>query len=273
MRPTLLDRLSPPCHKAAMRRLPIPLAVAIVSLLTIDCGKSGSRDTRPIEVIYYVSGPQGLPFQVLPEPIPGCAQGAGIQAANADHRFGQRIFRVPHFFVLENAFQPVRAVFVNVDDSPDPESMRVDLYFGTNLQATAPDVPPGECVTVTGEPGRVPDPVVGRQVRIEVCSRAPDGNRNAPCESDYPDAGVAFFASLGDIQATNLTSCQILPVAESCRTRATFFIEDAKEIVSAVFSKLSGQNPNSIMRAELYVNDRLENVDTGSGDIIVQHTL
>lgn len=256
-----------------MRKLPVSLAALVAAFLASDCGESGSRDSRPIEVIYYVSGPQGLPFQVLPEPIPGCAQSAGIQAANADHRFGQRIFRVPHFFVLENALQPVRAVFVNVNDSPSPESMRVDLYFGTNLQATAPEVPPGECVTVTGEPGRVPDPVVGREVRIEVCSRAPDGDRNAPCESDYPDAGVAFFASVGDIKATNLTSCQILPVAESCRTRATFFIEDAKEVVSAVFSKLGAQDPNSIMRAELYVNGRLEDVSTGSGDIIVQHDL
>jgi hypothetical protein len=256
-----------------MQKLRFPLAVMIVLLLAADCGKSGSKASRPIEVLYYVSGPQGLPFQVMPQPIPGCEQEAGIEAANAEHRFGDRVFRVPHFFVLENAFQPVRAVFVNVDDSPDPESMRVDLYFGTNLQATVPSIPPGECTTVTGEPGEIPDPVVGREVRIEVCSRPPDGDRDAPCESDVPDAGVAFFASLGDITATNLTSCQILPVAESCRTEATFFIEDAKEIVSAVFSKLSGQDPDSILRAELYVNGELDDVDTGTGDVIVEQVL
>jgi hypothetical protein len=258
-----------------MRTARLAAFAVAVGLIGAACDESGSRPTRPIEVLYYVSGVQGLPFQVLAEPVPACGEGAGIQAANADHRFGERIFRVPHLFVLENARQPVRAVFVNVDDSVDPaDAMRVDLFFGLNLQATEADVAPGECATVAGDPLNPPDPQVRPpEVRIEVCSRPPSGNRNAPCDSDEPDAGVAFFASLGDIKASNLTSCQILPVAESCRTTATFFIEDARQIVSAVFSKLGGQDPDTILRAELYVDGNLKDVDTSSGTVIVQQDL
>lgn len=255
-------------------RLSLAFASALLLVGAAGCGKSGSRATRPIEVIYYVNAPEGTRFQLLENAAPrACgSSGIGIQAANAQHLFGDRVFRAPHFFVDENADQPVRGVFVNVDESANAEPITVDLFLGPNLQASTPPIFPGECDTVGTVRNDTLEPVIpGDFVRIEVCARPPGADTSISCDDEEAlDARVSFFASLGDLEDSNLTNCNILPVAESCRTPATFFIEDPQEVVSAVFDKLSDQNRDATMRAELYINGRLEDTDTGKNTVIVQ---
>lgn len=255
-------------------QLKIAVVSALLLVVVAGCGKSGSRATRPIEVIYYVNAPEGTRFQLLENADPAAcgSNGIGIQAANAQHLFGDRVFRAPHFFIDENADQPVRAVFVNLDESANPEPISINLFLGPNLQASTPPIFPGECDTVGTDDDDTLEPVIrGDVVRIEVCSRPPDADTNVPCaDEEALDARVSFFASLGDLKDSNLTNCNILPVAESCRTPATFFIENPQEVVSAVFEKLSDQNPDATMRAELYINAKLEDTNTGGNTVIVQ---
>ncbi|HSD10004.1 MAG TPA: hypothetical protein VLF14_03415, partial [Candidatus Binatia bacterium] len=106
------------------------LALAAVSALSVGgCGKGGSRASRPIEVLYRVSGPSGTSFRILTaaEARPECPRG-DMRARNAVHRFGDRVFQAPHLFILENAFQPTSATFELPADETNPIS--IDLFLG-----------------------------------------------------------------------------------------------------------------------------------------------
>ncbi len=254
------------------------LLTAFLALACFACGERGSREVRPIEVLYYVSGGPGIPFRFRQEPSSSeCGSvGAGLQSANADHQFGERIFETPHFFVLENESQPVRAVIENIDDASGLP-LDVYLYFGYNLR-TRETIDPGECRTVgSADPDAIlPERVVGPEVRIEICS--PDDPANIPCvpapgQAPLTDHHVAFFATVGDLEASNITSCQTVPVAQTCRSPATFFMEDAAETVSAVIGVSDFQPPEAVLRVELHVDDNAVDISTGSGDIVVSHDL
>ncbi len=250
------------------RNRTICLFAALLAVAGIACGKSGSRETRPIEVIYRASGVTGTRFRMRPEAPTDCT-GSGIRGSNGDHQFPLRIFEAPHFFILENLSQPVSATFEVLPDETNP--LRVDLFLGTDLRATTSrDITPGSCADVkTGDP--IPD-VAGHRVRIEICATTSTFPPGASC-GDFPDAFVAFFASLGDQFNTNVTSCDIRPVAEACRTPATLFIEDARETVSAAFDPLGTENRDAVFRVELYVDDRLVDVSTGKSNVRVDEDL
>jgi hypothetical protein len=244
----------------------VPLLAAAVVLAGVACGKSGSRATRPAEVLYRVSGTGGTRFRFA-TPADACAGASGIQAPNAIHQFGDRVFESPHFFILENVFQPIQAAFIVPDEEPDP--IRVDLFLGLE-ERRAVEIAPGECGLVdTGTPqaqaGR-------RDIRIELCGSTSSIPRGAHC-GDFRDDFVGFFVSLGDSTATNVTSCSARPVAEACRTPATLFVEDAREQLTAVFDTLSGESPNAILLAELYVDDVLVDSNKGARNVVLKHDL
>jgi hypothetical protein len=253
-------------------RLGSALFVALFAAVACaGCGKSGSGDYRPIEVLFFVSGPSGTQFQMAAEPQPDCgSDGTGIQDANGDHQFGDRVFHTPHLFVLENALQPVRGVF-----QVPPENqigIGIDLFLGPSVEmATSGEIDPGACATVGTDTENTLEPVVtGPEIRVEVCAASDQSGASIPCAENTADPNIAFFATIGDIRGTNVTSCTLLPVAESCRTPATFFLENPKESVSAVFSKLGDQDRDAVLRAELYVSERLKDTQTSRQNVIVK---
>lgn len=239
------------------------LAAALV-FAGAACGESGSRETRPAEVLYRVSGSGGTRFRIGTD-TDDCLGASGIQSANADHQFGDRVFEAPHFFIFENVFQPIRGAFLVPDDETSP--INVDLFLGLQLRSVAA-VNPGQCRPVeTGVPVVEPG---NREVRIEVCASVTGIPQGAHC-GDFQDDFVGFFISIGDSESTNLTSCAARPVAEACRTPATVFIEEPKDQVNAVFDTLASENPDAVLRVELYINDELVDASSGARNVIVKH--
>lgn len=267
----------------------LPLLLASATLIVAGCGTSGTPLTRPIEVLYYVSGGTDLEFEFFEtgDPYDCGTNTEGIQSPNANHQFGNRVFLTPHLFVLENVRQPVRAAIFNRDTQP----IRVDLYFGTNPQQSNVTINPGECRTVS-QPGVFPvaTPLIGPtptalafpppnargpEVRVEVCSPQPTPpiGLTTPCVNpttgDLPpaDRNIAYFATIGDIVASNITNCVLPPILDACRSPATFFFENPQDQVDAVFSVNPGQNPGgqptAEVRAEMYVDGT--RIDSSAG--------
>jgi len=228
----------------AFRRAPLALLLACVA-----CGESGQRETRPIEVLFFVDGPSGTPFRVT-----------ALQAANADHSFGDQVFETPYFFVLENSFQPVSGTFEALEDP-----ISVTFALGSPTSALGQE---GETKTIV--PGGLdnsvgagqPDPRVrGHEARFDVTSIAGPIN-------------VGFTATLGDQKGTNITTCA-LPndVAQSCMTPTTFFLENPQTTLSGVFTKLFGESPDAELKVELFLDGKLVRTATGTGDVILSKDL
>lgn len=248
-----------------------------------SCGESGSREVQPVEVLLRVSGIQGTAFTVN-----------GLVAANAAHDLAdaraclgsptdtalacrtsgdcagapcEPTFTTPQLFVFENAFQPLRGTFRNLDPV---NPIRIDIVAGTFSHAG--ELPPGqsctfgtdlECIPATPCPDETasacapaPTPVgpVGREARFEVYSL---------------DEGltIAFSAAIGDLAGSHQTTCAITPIAPTCQTPATFFLEEPSGSASGVFTKLAGQNINVRMRADLYIDGLfVDYAETSPGD-------
>jgi hypothetical protein len=105
-------------------------------------------------------------------------------------------------------------------------------------------------------------------VRFEVCTARSDG---ASCEQLPPEPpNLAFDITVGDITGTNVTVCTIVPAAvQTCRTGTTLFLEDGEERITGVFQKLSGENRDARLRAEMYVNGRLADSGISRDDAII----
>jgi hypothetical protein len=224
----------------------------LCATLASACGESGSRETRPAEVMFRVARPSGAKFRV-----------AAIQAANALHLFEDKEFKTAHIFVLEDPYQPVTGIFQNTDPTLP---ITVEMSIGTQL-VSSQEIQPGICCTVGS--GRTCDQATatcdaptstpgGDEVRIEVVSLSPSAN-------------VGFSASIGDNEATNITACVI--GADICRTPATFFMEDPVDSVSAVITKAAGENNDIELNAQLFVNGDLKDQASGRGTIVVKHDL
>lgn len=228
----------------------------------VGCGSSGTNPTRPVETSLYVSGVSGLgmfEFASADNPCPGQA-GTGIQAPNADHQFGDRVFQTPHLFVMENTLQPVRSVIHNVGDT----DITANLFLGTQQQTGNVVIQPGECATVSD--GTLVNPQQeGPHIQIEVCSLPlPEGTTSCvhpPVPPDEADRHLAFVASLGDIANTNVTSCLLSGLLTTCQSPATFFLQEPQEVVAVAMTVTSGQNPGgqppAQIRVELYKNGNL----------------
>lgn len=251
------------------------LRCALPVLLLLACTGCGSSDSdseaRPVELLYYVSGGTGLPFELVATADPDAcgSTGTGIQSPNADHQFPGRTFQTPHLFVLENARQPVRAVFRNLAQVP----IQVDLFVGFEQQVGGPQgvIQPGECRTIASgsTAGLVPAPR-GPETRVEVCSPIEGGA--TPCAESAGDRFIAFFATTGDLVASTITNCILSPFLDACRSPATFFWENPQDQYDAVMTVNPGQNPDgqprAVVRAELYVNGNLRDHDSGSEAIV-----
>jgi len=227
-------------------------ALAALLLLSTACGKSGERETRPVEVLFYANIPTGAAFEVV-----------ALQGENADHRFDGVVFEAPQLFVLENAIQPVRGIFKNVD----PElTLVVELAFGTDL-VNRQEIPPGVCCTVA--------PGSDCSQATEVCDEFPATPSEPEIRFDvYSIAGathVGFSATLGDQVATNITACAL--GSNICLTPTTFFLEQPQDVVSGVFTKYSNQDPTAVLRADLYIDGVLSESASGTDNVVVSRDL
>lgn len=251
----------------------LPRLLAALALASLSCGSSnGDSEARPIEILFYVSGGPDLTFEFVSESDPSCGSlGTGIQSPNANHQFGDRVFQTPHLFVLENARQPIQAVIRNTSLFP----LQVDLFFGTTQQIGGGDglIAPGECRTIAA-PGllTVTPNQRGPEIRTEICSAEAGLATSCLEQPPAPDRNIAFFASTGDLVASNITNCILTPFLDACRTPATFFWENPQDQFNAVMSVNSGQNPDgqprATLRTELYVNGNLRDTDTGTEPIV-----
>jgi hypothetical protein len=224
----------------------------------------------------FVTGAQGTQF-TFADQDEACGttpnSSGGITAPNADHQFGGRVFTTPHLFVLENICQPVTAAIRNLDPT---HPIQVNLFLGQTPQVLADQgvIGPGECSAVVSAPqgSGCPNPqVTGPQVQVEVCSpfnpvsNQPNLNTSClppPTPGALPpqDRNIAYFATIGDLKASNITNCILAPILDACRTPTTFFLEQPQGQVDAVMSVNSGQNPGggvptAEVRVELYVGD------------------
>lgn len=251
------------------RRAALLLALTLAACGTSDSGSSA----RPIEILYYVTGATGQPFEVVSEPE-GCALGAnvysGIQSPNANHQLGTRVFETPYLFVLENTRQPIRAAFRNLSAAP----ITVNLYLGGTQAVGSPGIiPPGECrVVESDDTSGITVRARGPETQIEVCS--PDAGLSTSCldSQTSTDRNLFFFASLGDIATTSITNCVLFPLLDNCQTPATFFLQNPEQLVAAVMSVNPGQNapnqPQARVRVELYLNGRLVDSDSDTEAVV-----
>jgi hypothetical protein len=256
------------------RAIPV-LAMLPLALLLAACGSND--ETRPIEVLFYVDGLSGTRFAV-----------DGIQAANGDHHLPGRTFEVPYFFVLENAqhFKTgagIRGCFRTFADETAP--ITVFLYFGTALQQRVV-LQPGQCYGPGYDPQDPPDcdefvnpctvtadiDMPEPEVRFEICTHTGDG----VC-LDSPATGpanVAFSSSIGDFDATNITTCLVPEAAVSaCTTPSIFYLEDPADRIQGIFTKLGGQNPDVDLQADLYVGGNLRTSTTEHGDVVIDEDI
>jgi hypothetical protein len=227
-------------------------ALATCIFLCAACGKSGEEETRPAEVLFSVTGPSGVNFEVV-----------ALQAENADHRFEGRVFEAPHLFVLENATQWVQGIFKNNDPGLPLE---VELSFGTDL-VSRQEIPPGACCVVTpgadcseatADCGEVTPKPMNLEVRFEAFSLS-------------GASGIALAATIGDETNTYITACAY--GSAICRTPATFFIEEAKNVVSGVFTKLANQDQTTAFEVDLYVAGNLRANETGTHEVVISYDL
>jgi hypothetical protein len=245
------------------------LAIVACSMSALACGKSGSRETRPVEVLYQVSGVSGTQFRILTpeEARPECPRG-DLRARNAVHRFRDRIFTTPHLFILENAFQPTSATFELLAEETNP--IQVFLFLGLDLARAPETIEPGDCLDVAT--AGVPVSLPNRNVRVEICGSIDDPPDGARC-GDFPDAFVGFFLSAGDSEASYSSTCNLRQVAESCRTPATLFVEEPRDRIDVIVDTNSNENRDSILTVELYINDELVDSSTGRRNVAVSKDL
>jgi hypothetical protein len=237
------------------------------------CGTSGDgQQERPIEALYYVSGAVGTQFAFVETADPAnCGSpGTGIQSTNSDHQFGDRVFATPHLFVLENNRQPIRAVFRNLDTVP----ITVNFYLGMTPQVSNVVIQPGECETVAtpGGDGNIQQTLRGPKVQVEICSPDNPIDLRTSCLETSGDRSISFFATIGDIRASNITNCLLPPILDACRTPATMFVESPQDQVDAIMSVNPGQNPGgqptAEVRLEMYLNGNFKQFMAGTNPVV-----
>ena len=273
--------------------------LALLSALIFSCGNEGD-DSRAVEILYFAQGATGTPFEITTSanpsecvaaprsgepgqvaPVP--SRGFGIQSADATHVFTNRRFRAPHYFVIENEFQPTRAVFRNLSET---SSLTVVRLLGLAISASTLEtirIPPLECrsfSTFSDEEERqgVAGDASVEQFRVEVCSYDPDSQpasdfhcQDAEAE-EVVDVGLAFLATLGDREASFRSSClrQELSEQTECRTPATFFLHAPRDEVSVAMTRLVSNQDRATLQIDLYRNDVRIGTHRGSGDVFTR---
>lgn len=262
-----------------LKRVASAVRTFTLALLLAACGSSD--ESRPIEVIFYVDGLSGTRFAV-----------DAIQARNADHRFPTgRTFEAPFFFVLENALQfesgqGIRGCFRTLPGEAAP--ITIFLYYGTVFQQRV-TLQPGQCYGPGDDPQNPPSceefdsrdsacdftgdiTVPAPEVRFEVCVNTGSTLcQNAPATGI---ANLAFTASIGDFDATNITTCSVPEAAASfCTTPSIFYLENPADRLQGIFTKLAGQNPNFFLQADVYVGGDFLTSETNDHDVIIDEAL
>ena len=264
------------------RRLTV-VTVAAFSLAAGGCGGNSGTISRPIETLIYVLATQGVPFEFATTADPDAcgSPGTGIQAPNADHQFGDRVFQAPHLFVLENVRQPVRAVIRNLSDSLP---LQVFLVLGQvpQIGETEGTINPGECKTIITNAlinrPLTPNPIPP-EIRVEVCApRVGDTlDLTMQCEAATDNWIWGYFLSIGDVKASNISNCQFPQqppfTLDACQSPSTIFMEAPQDQVDAVMSVNPGQNPGgdqptAQVRVELFVNGELTAAAAGVEAIV-----
>jgi hypothetical protein len=191
--------------------------------------------------------------------------------------------------VLENArhFRAgpgIRGCFRTFAEETAP--ITIFLYFGTALQQRVV-LQPGQCYGPGYDPQDPPDctefvnpctitadiDMREPEVRFEVCTRTDSRTLCVDAPATGP-ANVAFSASLGDFDVTNITTCAVPEAASSaCTTPSIFYLEDPADRIQGIFSKLGGQNPDVGMQTDLYVGGNLRTSQTDSGEVIIDEPL
>ena len=276
-------------------------SVATLLFSAVGCGSSGGITSRPVETLMYVRGAAGATFMFGQAGEEGCpASGSGIESPNASHQFGDRIFQANQLFVLENLRQPMRAVIRNLsmgqcqggaqpgaacvrDDDCAPGTclgavpIEVLIYLGTNPRVSGGEglILPGECRAIVTDRAAFTSNPSGAQTQIEVCSPLnTDGEPDLtiPCVESTGDRHLTYFATVGDVQNSNITNCLLSPFLAACQTPTTFFLEQPKDEVDAVMSLNSGQNPGTgppaEIRLQLYINGLNVANDGGTNPVV-----
>jgi len=284
------------------RRALYAITAIVLGATPLSCGDE-DRQSRPIEILYFVQGPSGASFDVVDEDDNGdCladsrnqtggfieSNGFGLQTNDAVH-VPQGPFTAPHFFVLENEKQPTRAVLRNLSGTPLTVQRLLGAASGaTNL--TSHTIPAGACRSISNfddadeMAGVGAQPDLRNEFRIEVCSfptgtELPSGFQCQDLRLDPdnpalpPDFGASFLSTIGDFTASFLSRCLQVEPAESaeCRTPATFYMFNPQDQISAAMTRLTNQT-NSFLQVDLYRNDRRVDSDRGRGDVTVREDI
>jgi hypothetical protein len=146
---------------------------------------------------------------------------------------------------------------------------------------------PGQCYGPGYDPQNPPDcadfvnpcdqtddiDITSPEVRFEICVHNPNGL----CSDAAPPTGpanIGFTGSTGDFDATTITSCAVPEAAASfCTTPSIFYLEDPVDRVQGIFTKLSNQNRDVDLQADLFVNGNLRDSKTDHGDIVIDEGL
>ncbi len=291
-----------------MSFLRTPALVACAAALALTSCGNASNDSHPIELLYFVQGPTGTPFEVVDADnnadcmaesrgqISGLvpSAGFGFQSGDTTHTLPGR-FVAPHYFVIENERQPTRAVLRNLGEVP----LTVLQQRGLASPATTLEtriIPPGECRSISTfsdeeeKLGTSQSSNLAPEYRVEVCGFAGDTKvpNDFECadiaprgptefdEEDKPliDIGAAFFATLGDLDVSFLTRCLQLENSEqvSCRTPATFYLFNPRDLIGIAMTQISGGVP-SFLQVDLYRGDNLIGSNRGSGDVFIRNDI
>ncbi len=286
--------------------------VALTSVFTISLTSCGDdpRDDRPVEILYFVQGPSGTPFEVVAQGDNGdclaqsrdqltgliTSRGYGFQSTDATHVL-PGTFQAPHYFVFENERQPTRAVFRNLGQLPLTVLQMRGLAPPASTLVTQ-IIPPGQCRSVSTfddktemEGGNAGPENFANDYRVEVCSfeRGTDLPSGFVCQDLAPrgqmieldangmplrDIGAAFLSTVGDLESSFLTRCLQLENSEQveCKTPATFYMFNPQDLIGVAMTRLSGQT-NSFLQVDLYRGNQLLDTNRGTGDVFVRDDL
>jgi hypothetical protein len=168
----------------------------------------------------------------------------------------------PFHIVLENAQPAYGARFTRGDGSPDV-NVTLSVVSASNQTSVTDSTLAAKDTATVAIGGLPPDPNDREtsEVRFHVCVPSPD--RDA-CFSDTGSGtpGIPFTGTIGDAFSSHLINGT---------TPSVYFLQNAQDTVNAAITRLGSTGP--ALRVELYIDGTLEDIDTGSGDLIFREDL
>lgn len=172
-------------------------------------------------------------------------------------------------FLLENAPPPYEGTFVQTGSG----QIRVELFM-TGQTSSFTGSTSGQGTTVTAILGEPLNPLrtptaANPEVRLDLCVVAPNMSSCSPTDgSGIPGAGIT--GTLGDAFISHVLSLPCPQVAGPCdQTPAIYFIEDARDMVNAVFASQGGQT----LYVQLFINGELLQSNKDTGNVIITRDL